>query len=133
MNTDKEMTMERINAITEKVIGCAFHVSNVLGCGFLEKPYENALAHSLKREGFGVRQHSPIEIRFEGIVVGDYLADLVVEDIVLVELKAAKAFDEIHSAQCINYLKATNYPVCLLINFGRPKLEIKRFTNRKRG
>ena len=123
MNTDNE----RLNAITEQVIGCAFHVSNVLGCGFLEKPYENALAHSLRRLGFDVKQQVPISIWYEGVVVGEYFGDLLVEGLMLVELKAVKAFDELHSAQCLNYLKATKLPVCLLINFGRPKVEIKRF------
>jgi GxxExxY protein len=126
MNTD----LERLNAITEKVIGCAFHVSNVLGCGFLEKPYENALMHAMKRAGLEVKQQVPINIWFEGVVVGEYFGDLIVEGLVLLELKAVKAFDETHSAQCINYLKATKLPVCLLMNFGRPKLEIKRFMSK---
>jgi GxxExxY protein len=120
-----------LNAITEKVIGCAYNVSNVLGCGFLEKPYENALAHSLRKIGLRVEQQVPINIWFDGIVVGEYVADLLVEGLVLIELKAVKALDDIHSAQSINYLTATKFPVCLLLNFGKPKLEIKRFMGPK--
>ena len=128
MNTDAE----KLNAITEKMIGCAFRVSNLLGCGFLEKPYENALTHALKKEGLQVQQQVPIQIWFEDLIVGDYFGDLLVEGLVLLELKAVRALDEVHSAQCINYLKATKLPVCLLMNFGRPKLEIKRFMGETR-
>src|SRR3954463_11342297 len=127
MDTDEAS----LNAVTEKVIGCAYNVSNVLGCGFLEKPYENALAHSLRKIGLRVEQQVAINIWFDGIIVGEYIADLVVEGLVLVETKAVKALDDVHSAQCINYLTATKFPVCLLLNFGRPKLEIKRFVGRK--
>jgi GxxExxY protein len=124
MNTDKT---EKLNAITEKIIGCAFEVSNGLGCGFLEKPYENALVHLLRKAGLFVEQQVPIKIWFDGVVVGEYIADLVVERSVLLELKAVKAFDDIHAAQCLNYLKATRYPLCLLLNFGRPKLQYRRY------
>jgi GxxExxY protein len=133
MNTDKDAELERLNAITEKVIGCAYHVSNVLGCGFLEKPYENALAHAIRLAGCEVKQQEPINIWYEGVVVGEYFGDLLIEGLVLIELKAVKAFDEIHSAQCINYLKATKLPICLLINFGRPRVEIKRFMGNQCG
>ena len=127
MNTD----LERLNAVTEKIIGCAFQVSNTLGCGFLEKPYENALMHALRRAGLEARQQVPIDIWYDGIVVGEYFGDIIVEALILIELKAVKAFDDVHSAQCINYLKATRLPICLLMNFGRPKLEIKRFVSRR--
>jgi GxxExxY protein len=123
MNTD----FEKLNLLTETIIGCAFAVSNKLGCGYLEKVYENSLAHELRKAGLNVRQQHPIIIRYDGVVVGEYSADLVVEDLVLIELKVAKAFDEIHYAQCLNYLKATAYPVCLLMNFGKTRVEIKRF------
>lgn len=115
-----------INLVTEKIIGCAMHVSNTLGSGFLEKVYENALAHALRRAGLRAEQQQPILVRYEGVVVGDYVADLIVDDAVLVELKAAKALDDTHVAQCLNYLKATGFKVCLLFNFGKPRLEIKR-------
>lgn len=115
--------------ITERIIGCAFQVMNTLGCGFLEKVYENALAHELRRSGLHVSQQHPIFIRYDTITVGEYVADLLVEDSVVVELKATKALDSIHTAQCINYLKATGLARCLLLNFGQPRVEIRRIAN----
>ena len=126
MNTDGE----EINSVTERIIGCAIEVSNGLGCGFLEKPYENALLHLLRKGGLQVEQQVPIKIWFDGVIVGEYFADLVVEGRVLVELKAVKELDDIHSAQCINYLRATGFPVCLLLNFGTPRLQIKRLRSK---
>jgi GxxExxY protein len=114
------------NGITEQIIGAASKVANVLGCGFLEKVYENALAHELRKLGFDVKQQLPIPVLYDGVVVGDYCADLVVNGCIIVELKAIRALDEIHSAQCINYLAATKLPICLLLNFSR-KVQIKRF------
>ena len=125
MHTDEEI----VNRITERIIGCAYKVANKMGCGFMEKCYENALAHELRKEGLHVEQQRAIQVLYDGIVVGDYVADLVVEGKVLVELKAIKSLDEIHSAQCINYLAATGMPICLLINFSR-KVEVKRFAGR---
>jgi GxxExxY protein len=121
--------VDRLNEVTKRIIGCAYAVSNGLGAGFLEKVYENALAHELGKSGLAAQQQQPIKVMYDGIVAGDYLADIVVEDSVIVELKAIKAFDNVHFAQCINYLKATGMKICLLINFGQPKIEIKRFAN----
>ncbi|WP_017317078.1 GxxExxY protein [Mastigocladopsis repens] len=115
-----------LNEITEKIIGCAFTVGKGLGCGFLEKVYENALAYELRQIGLLVEQQYDIEVQYKGIVVGKFLADLLVERRVLVELKAVRVLDENHFAQCLNYLKATGLNVCLLINFGNPKVEFKR-------
>jgi GxxExxY protein len=115
-----------INKITEKTIGCAYQVSNTLGSGFLEKVYENALAHELKKAGLKVMQQCPIQVLYDGVSVGDFVADLLVEDCVLVEIKTVKQFDETHMAQCMNYLKATGFNVCLLFNFFKPRLEVKR-------
>ncbi len=123
MDTDEH----RLNQITEKIIGCAFRIANELGCGFLEKVYENAMVHELRKSGLKVVQQHPITIKYDGVVVGDYIADLAVEGLVLVELKAVKDLDEIHQAQCINYLKATHFPVCLHFNFGKNRIQIKRF------
>ena len=117
---------EELNALTERIIGCAYKVSNELGCGFLEKPYENALAHELRKQGLKAQQQQPIRIHYDGIVVGEYAADIVVDDTVILELKAVRALDRIHRAQCLNYIEATGLPVCLLLNFGTPKLQIKR-------
>lgn len=108
---------------------CAFTVQNGLGAGFLEKVYENALAHELRNSGLTVVQGLGIAIRYGGIVVGQYFADLLVESRLLIELKAVKTLDESHRAQCINCLKATGLPLCLLLNFGRPRLEIRRIVN----
>ena len=122
MNTDKT----RLNAISERIIGGAFAVSNTLGAGFLEKVYENALAHELRKAGLHVIQQHDIRVWYDGVTVGVYNADLLVEDAVLVELKAVRALDAVHRAQCLNYLKATGLGLCLLLNFGNPRLEIGR-------
>jgi GxxExxY protein len=122
MNADER----RLNQITETIIGCAYEIGNGLGCGFLEKVYENALMVSLTQARLEVRQQCPIAVRWKGAVVGEYFADLLVENSVVVEIKAVKGFDDIHTAQCLNYLKATGIRVCLLINFAKPKIEIKR-------
>jgi len=118
-----------LNELTGEIIRCAFVVSNELGAGFLEKVYENALAHELRRSRLAVEQQKGIQVLYDGIVVGEYAADLVVNGRVIVELKAVKAFDNVHFAQCLNYLKATGMEACLLINFGVPKIEIKRFVD----
>ena len=118
MNADKS----GCNDLSEVIIGRAFVVSNTLGVGFLEKVYENALAHELRKAGFSVCQQYNVRVSYDGVIVGVYTADLLVEDAVLVELK-------VHSAQCLNCLKATGLPLCLLLNFGNPRLEIRRFAN----
>jgi len=127
MHTDQD----GINAITEKVIGCAFKVGNVLGYGFLEKVYENALAHELRKAGFEVEQQPPIPVYYDGVLVGKYEGDPLVNGTVLLELKSVRAWDEIHTAQCLNCLTATGLPICLLINFGR-RVEVRRFLNTPR-
>lgn len=124
MNADAEQSL---NDLTEKVIGCAFRIGNKLGCGFLEKVYLNAFAVELQKVGLRFQQQPPVAVRYEGVVVGDYVPDFVVEQLAIVELKAVQSLDEIRKAQCINYLKATGLPVCLLINFGRTRVEVKRF------
>ena len=121
MDTDDK----RFDWITEKVIGCAFKVGSKLGCGFLEKCYENALAYELRKAGLKVEQQVKLKAWYEDIIVGEYVADLIVEDVVLVELKSASGLEAIHSAMCINYLAATKLPICLLINFGK-RVEVKR-------
>lgn len=124
MNAD-ERRLE-INRLTEKIIGCAYLVSNKLGAGFLEKVYENALAIEIGRVGLRVAQQTPLAVHYDEFVVGEFVTDLLIEDQVIVELKASKGLDASHIAQCMNYLKATDLSVCLLINFGKPKAEIKR-------
>jgi GxxExxY protein len=115
--------------ISERIIGCAFRVLNTLGSGFLEKVYENALAHELRETGLYVSQQHAITVRCDGVRVGEYAADLLPEGIIVVELKAVKALDRVHAAQSINYLKATGLRVGLLLNFGKPRLEIQRIAN----
>ena len=120
-----------INQITERIIGCSFTVSNSLGSGFLEKVYENALAHELRKAGLKVEQQFKIEVWYDGIVVGNFIADLLVEKEVLVELKAIKNLEPQNTAQCLNYLKATQLSICLLLNFGTTKIQYKRIINTK--
>jgi len=112
--------------ISEKVIRCAFDVSNTLGAGFLEKVYENALAISMEDAGLRVERQKAFSVCFKGREVGTYVADLVVNERLLVELKALSALAKDHEAQLMNYLKASGLGVGLLINFGTPRIGIKR-------
>ena len=125
MKTDAQRT--ELDHLTERVIGCAFEVSNTLGCGFLEKVYENALAIELRRAGMRVEQQKLIQVRYKGKLVGECVLDLLIGDAVIAEVKAIDALDQAHAAQCLNYLKANEHPVCLLFNFGRPRVQTKRF------
>jgi GxxExxY protein len=120
------LQQEDVNEITKKIIGYAYQVSNTLGIGFIEKVYENALAHLIRKSGLMAVQQHPIKVIFDGIVVGDFHADLLVANRVLVELKAVSMLVDEHTAQALNYLRASGFEVCLLINFGRSKIEIKR-------
>lgn len=122
-------TEEEINRITERIIGAAFAVSNSLGSGFLEKVYENAMVVELSESGISVIQQHPIQVFYRDSIVGEYVADLVVEKEIIVELKAMKAIEPIQQAQLMNYLKACQRRYGLLINFGKPKVEIKRILN----
>ena len=123
------MEKDEINALSRKAIGCAFTVLNTLGPGFLEKVYENALAHEMRKQGLNLEQQHPIRVGYDGIIVGEYFADIIVEDCLIIELKAAKSFDDAHRAQCLNYLKASGLKLALLLNFNKPRLEIERMAN----
>ena len=112
--------------ISQRVIRCAFNVSNTLGAGFLEKVYENALCVEFERDGIRFQAQKSITVNYNGFEVGKYVADIVVEDKLLLEIKALSTLCNSHDAQVMNYLKATNLSVGLLLNFGRPKLGIKR-------
>jgi GxxExxY protein len=116
-----------LDEITEKVIGCAYEVANALGSGFVEKVYENALFHQLRKSSLCVVQQHQMNVFYDNVLVGEFFADLLVEDKVLIELKAVRQLDDVHTAQVMNYLKASGLPICLLMNFGRPKVEIRRF------
>jgi GxxExxY protein len=124
MDTDSHRY--ELNDLTERIIGCAYAVANGLGSGFLEKPYENALMHELGKARLRAEQQRRLDVQYDGVVVGEYFADIVVENRVLVELKAAQGLERVHVAQCLNYLKATGLDICLLINFGTPRIQIKR-------
>lgn len=105
--------------VTGAIIGAFYDVHNTLGVGFLEKVYENALAHLLRSRGLTVAQQKPITVYFQGVIVGEYYADLLVEDKVIVELKTAERIHPEHLTQLSNYLKASRIEVGLLLNFGR--------------
>jgi len=115
-----------LNEVSERIIGCAYKVSNTLGYGFLEKVYENALAFEIRESGLRVAQQQPVMVRYHGRVVGEYVTDLLVEDFVLAELECVTALDPSHVAQCLNYLKATELRLCLLLDFGRARIEVRR-------
>lgn len=105
--------------ITEKIIKSYFKVYNTLGYGFLEKVYENALAIELRKNGLEVKCQYPISVLYESEIVGEYFADIIVNNIVVIELKATKEISEYNECQLINYLKATNIELGLLLNFGK--------------
>ena len=112
--------------LTGTVIGCAIDVHRELGPGYLEKVYENSLALALRQAGVSVKQQVPIPARFHGTVVGDFIADLIVNGVLIVELKAVARLATIHEIQLVSYLKATGHDVGLLMNFGSPRLQFKR-------
>ncbi len=111
--------------LTDRILSCAHEVYRKLGHGFLEKVYENSLMILLTKSGMKAIQQAPVQVLFEGIVVGEYIADIVVETAVVLELKAISELASIHEVQLVNYLKASGIRVGLLINFG-PKLTVKR-------
>jgi GxxExxY protein len=112
--------------LTEKILSACFAVINELGAGFLESVYQNALNIALQEKGLSVKVEQPLAVTFHGQTVGQFYADMFVEDKVIIELKAVTALNEVHKAQLINYLKATGIEIGLLVNFGNPKLEFRR-------
>jgi GxxExxY protein len=114
-----------IDKITEKIIASAFKVSNTLGIGFVEKVYENAHAHQMRKDGLKVLQQHSIKVEYDSIAVGEFCADMLVEDRVLVELKAVSELTSEHLAQALNYLRASGLFACLLINFGRSRIQVR--------
>jgi GxxExxY protein len=111
--------------LTHMIIGCAYKVHNTLGPGFLEKIYENALRIELEKAGICVRQQQPIRVCYDGQVIGDYFADLFIDEDLIIEIKAVQALVKEHEAQLVNYLTATGVNNGLLINFG-PSVQVKR-------
>jgi GxxExxY protein len=119
-------------ALTSKIIQCFYTVYNTLGFGFLEKVYENALKIELESKGLIVVKQQPIKVFYKNQLVGEYYADLLVEDKVILELKASESLREDHELQLINYLKATDFEVGLLLNFGKePEVRRKIFTKKR--
>jgi GxxExxY protein len=116
-----------LDAITYKVNGAVFEVNRLLGPGFLEKVYENALLIELRERGLKAESQVPIRVSYKGEEVGEYFADIIVENELILELKAVQCLEKIHEAQLLNYLKATGKKLGLLINFTYPKAVIKRF------
>lgn len=112
--------------LSYKIVGLAMKVHNELGPGFLEKVYENSLMVLFEENGIVAETQVPIQVRFHGKIVGDYFADIVVENSIILELKAQDRIADIHKAQTLNYLKATQFKLALLINFGRDRLEYNR-------
>ena len=117
--------------VSERILGCAFKVANALGPGFLEKVYENALAHELRKAGLAVVSQHKIDVWYDGVLVGEYQADLLVEGRILVELKACRELTEAHTGQALNYLAATGLKACLLLNFGTARIQVRRISRDK--
>ena len=116
-----------INELTYQINGAIFEVNKVLGAGFLEKIYENALMVELQDRGLKAANQVPISVKYKNKEVGEYFADIIVEDQVILEIKAVESLQKNHEAQILNYLKATGYKIGLLVNFTHPKAVIKRF------
>lgn len=112
--------------LTQKIIGCAFKVHKILGSGYLEKVYENALYLELTKQQLAAQQQVPLTVYYEGHSVGEYIADIVVENCVIIEIKAVRTLNQQHEAQVVNYLTTTGRDIGLLINFGSSSVEIKR-------
>ena len=116
--------------LTEQIIGCAYNVYNKMGFGFLESVYEKCLLIELQKEGLNVESQKPITVLYEGETVGEFIADIVVEDTIILELKSVRQIAKAHEAQLVNYLVATGKPVGLIINFGEHRVDVKRKVRR---
>ena len=123
MNADEHGCL---NSLTEKVLGAVFEVSNTLGAGFLEKVYERALLMELRTRGIRATGQTSLAVSYKGQTVGEYFVDILVEDVLVVELKCVDHLANEHTAQCLNYLRASGRALCLLVNFQKPKVEWKR-------
>jgi GxxExxY protein len=122
MNADEQ----GFDSLTERVLGAVFEVSNTLGAGFLEKVYERALLKELSLLGIRTKAQASFVVTYKGSSVGEYFADILVEDVLVVELKCVERLANEHMAQCLNYLRASGRSLCLLVNFQKPKVEWKR-------
>jgi GxxExxY protein len=115
--------------LTEQVLGAIFEVSNTLGPGFLEKIYERALLRELTLRGLRAKPQASFKVTYKGGIVGDYFSDILVEDVLVIELKCVDRLTNEHTAQCLNYLKASGLTVCLLVNFQKAKVDWQRIVN----
>jgi GxxExxY protein len=118
-----------LDSLTERVLAAIFEVSNTLGAGFLEKVYERALLRELALRGISAIAQASFAVVYKGQSVGEYFADVLVEDVLVVELKCVERLANEHTAQCLNYLRASGRTVCLLVNFQKPKVEWKRIVH----
>jgi len=126
MNGHSEEPLAENDPLTEKVIGCAIKIHKVLGPGFLENIYHQALTHELNKAHIEFVSEAPLQVIYDGIVLGDYVADFLVDKRVVVELKAVEVLTKNHEIQLVNYLAAIRFDVGLLINFGGQKIQVKR-------
>jgi GxxExxY protein len=126
MNADERGFFD---SLTERVLGAVFEVSNTLGAGFLEKVYQRALLTELRLRHIRAIAEVSFTVRYKSHPVGEYFADILVEDVLVIELKCADRLSNEHTAQCLNYLRASGRTVCLLINFQKPKVEWKRIVH----
>jgi GxxExxY protein len=126
MNADERRCPD---SLTEQVISAVFEVSNTLGAGFLEKVYERALLRELTLRGIRAKAQLSFSVMYKGFCVGEYFADIIVEDVLVIELKCVDHFANEHTAQCLNYLRASGRSVCLLVNFQKSKVEWKRIVS----
>jgi len=122
----KEVWTMQHKELTEKIIGCAYRVYNTMGFGFLESVYEKCLMIELSKQGLDAQSQKPIIVRYEGEVVGEFVADIVVEDTIILELKSVRRIVVSHEIQLVNYLVATGKPVGLILNFAETEVEVKR-------
>jgi len=126
MNADERRCPD---SLTEQVLAAVFEVSNTLGAGFLEKLYERALLKELALRGIRATTQASFKVTYKGQTIGEYFADILVEDVLVVEIKCVERLANEHTAQCLNCLRASNRTVCLLINFQKSKVEWKRIVN----
>ena len=120
------MKIGQINELSNKIIGYAIRVHKSLGPGFIEKIYAKALAYELKKNGIKFNQEKSIKVRYEGLLLGEHRLDFLIEDEIILEIKAVYEINNFHMAQVLSYLKATNKKLGLILNFSRSRLEIKR-------
>jgi GxxExxY protein len=123
MDTNREILHKDLSY---KIVGLAMQIHSELGFGFLEKVYENSMMVLFRRENIMAKQQAPISVSFEGEIVGDYYADILIEDKIILELKTIEKITDAHKAQALNYLKATGLKLAIIINFGKQRLEYER-------